>query len=246
MTETATLALAMLILAAAMLYASVGHGGGSAYLAAMALMGVASEVMKPTALTLNVLVATIGTVQFYRAGCFNWRLFWPFAAASVPLAFMGGRLMLPGGVYGVIVGLALLVAAWRLFGTAGAGTATPTGPPTIPLAMVCGGGIGLLSGLTGVGGGIFLSPLLILARWSDARAAAGVSAPFILVNSIAGLAGHLSAGATLPTALPLWAAAALIGGAIGAHHGSRRFAGPVLRKLLALVLVIAAGKLILT
>jgi hypothetical protein len=234
--------LSLLIFLAALLYSSVGHAGASGYLAAMALCGVAAETMKPTALVLNVLVATIATVQFARARAFSWPHFWPFAVVSAPMAFLGG--MIPvSSFYKPIVGAVLLFAAWRLF--AGARLA-PKPMRAIPrsVALASGAAIGLLSGLTGVGGGIFLSPLLLLLGWAEPRQTAGVSAAFILVNSIAGLCGHLASLSALPRALPLWAAAACVGGVIGSTWGSRHLAGTNLRRLLALVLVIAGAKLL--
>lgn len=243
----AAIALGLTILATAILYSSVGHAGASGYLAAMALFGIAPAVMKPTALTLNILVAFIATVKFYQAGCFSWKLCWPFAATSVPMAFVGGMLQLPGTYYKPIVGVVLLFAAYRLFQIA-----TRTTNPAdrrrlhIPVALVWGAAIGLLSGLTGVGGGIFLSPLLLLMNWAETRETAGVSAAFILVNSIAGLLGHLSTMPGLPGWIPLWAAAAVIGGWIGASYGAKRLQNSTLRRLLACVLVIAGLKLMLT
>lgn len=238
-------ALAVLILAAAMLYSSVGHAGASGYLAAMALFGVAPAVMKPTALTLNIFVATIATVKFYRAGCFSWRLFWPFAAASIPSAFAGGYLALPGHWYKIIVGVVLLFAAYRLFRVAGR-AAEQTEVKRVPLwaALLSGAVIGLLSGLTGTGGGIFLSPLVLFMGWAGARGAAGLSAAFILANSIAGLLGNVSSVGALPGSIFVFAPAAIVGGLVGAGYGSRRLAGPNLRRLLAVVLVVAGLKLI--
>lgn len=248
---TQDILVAVLIGLMALLYSSVGHAGSSGFQAAMALMGVAAAVMKPTALTLNILVAVIGTVRFYRAGCFSWPLFWRFAAGSLPFALLGGRVQLPDGVYKQIVGVVLLYAAYRLFRQTMASRASSTATAganavrivPAPLALGCGAGIGLLSGLTGTGGGIFLSPLLRLMGWSDMRHTAGVSVAFILVNSLAGLAGQLSTSPTLPSALPLWAAAAVIGGLIGSELGSRRLNNASLTRLLALVLVIAGVKL---
>ena len=247
MSHSTVLVIAALIFAAALLYSTVGHAGASGYLAVMALFGVAPAVMKPTALTLNVLVALIASARFYRAGRFSWRIFWPFAVASVPAAFLGGWLALDARVYRVVVGVVLLYAAWRMYGTARAGGEEPaTHPPPTAAALPLGAGIGLLSGLTGVGGGIFLSPVLLLTRWAGVREASGVAALFILVNSVAGLLGHLSGAPALPSGLPLWAAAAVAGGWIGAGYGSRRLAVPTLRLLLAAVLVVAGAKLILT
>ncbi len=233
----------LLVFLAALLYSSVGHGGASGYLAAMALVGLDAATMKPTALVLNILVASIATVQFRRAGSFSWPLFWPFALVSAPCAFLGGRIP-PAVFYEPVVGGVLLFAAWRMLQSA---SSTPGPVREIPrvLALFLGAGIGLLSGLTGVGGGIFLSPLLLMLRWAEPRQTAGVSAAFILVNSIAGLLGHLSNLARLPEALPWWALAAVIGGAIGSTHGSRKLGGSTLRRLLAAVLVIAGAKLLL-
>ena len=222
----------------------MGHAGASGYLAAMALFGVAPEVMKPTALTLNLLVASIASFKFYRAGHFSWPTFWPFVVASVPMAFVGGGIALPVTVYRPLLGVVLLYSAARFtFGFRGTDEVRP-----IPLwaALSIGAVIGLLSGLTGVGGGIFLSPVLLLLRWAPIRTTAAVSATFILANSAAGLAGHLSSVGHLHPMVPVWAAIAGVGGWIGSEMGSRRLPPPILRRLLALVLVIAGVKLILT
>ena len=209
----------------------------------MAIFGVTPDVMKPAALVLNILVAAIATVKFYRAGCFSWPMFWPFAIGSVPLAFIGGVISLPGYLYKPVVGVVLFYAAYRLL--------TPNSVPTneqlksVPIgwALALGIGIGLLSGLTGVGGGIFLSPVLLFMRWAEARQTAGISAPFILLNSIAGLSGHLFSIPTLPNAIPVWAVAAIVGGYIGADYGSRRFGNLTIKRLLAAVLVVAGLKM---
>jgi uncharacterized membrane protein YfcA len=235
--------LALLIFAAATLYASVGHAGASAYLAAMALFSLPPELMRPTALSLNILVAAIATVKFYRAGHFSWPVFWPFALASVPLAFVGGMLSLPGSLYKPLVALVLLYAAYRLLVVNANATPPATKPVPLWAGLVAGAGIGLLSGLTGVGGGIFLSPLLLFMNWAEPRPTSGVAAAFILVNSIAGLLGQLPSLALLPTAIPLWALAAVTGGWIGAEYGSRRLSNPLIRRLLAVVLVIAGLKM---
>lgn len=232
-----------LIFVAALLYSCVGHAGASGYLAVMALAGVAQPVLKPTALTLNVAVALIATVQFARAGAFKWDFFWPFALASVPFAFWGGPVELPGPIYRGILAFALLVAAVRLVA---AWPARPARRLSIPVALVCGGAIGWLSGVIGVGGGIFLSPLILLVGWADIRTTAGVSAAFILVNSLAGLAGYVREWGAIPPVAPLWAVAAVVGGSLGSYLGSRRLSLPALRRVLALVLVAAAAKLCLS
>jgi hypothetical protein len=244
MPADAALLLAGLILLAAFLYASVGHAGASGYLAAMALFSVAPAVMKPTALVLNILVSAIATWKFCRAGYFSRATFVPLALASVPMAFIGGYITLPAGVYKPILGVALLLAATRFWIGADRETEVHSAPPAKRVLAGTGGAIGLLSGLTGVGGGIFLSPLLILLKWSPVQQASGIAAAFILVNSVAGLAGQLAHTVSLPEWIPLWATAAIAGGYSGAEFGSRRFNVPVLRRMLSLVLTIAGGKML--
>jgi uncharacterized membrane protein YfcA len=236
--------LAALFFVTAVLYSSVGNAGASGYLAAMTLVGLAPEVMKPTALLLNILVALITTVRFYRAGHFSWPLFWPFTIASVPCAFLGGALVLPSGLYQGLVGSILLFAAYRLFWYADESHAHPTGVPRM-LALLLGAGLGFVSGLTGIGGGIFLSPLLLMMGWAEPRQSASVSAAFILVNSVAGLCGEAVSVHALPQAAPLWAGAVVVGGLVGSELGARQLAEVTLRRLLALVLAMAGLKLIL-
>jgi uncharacterized membrane protein YfcA len=241
---TTAIILALAILVMATLYSSVGHAGASGYLAAMALAGLAPAVMKPTALTLNILVALIATARFYRAGYFSWRILLPFALSSIPFAFLGGALTLPGAVYQKVVGLALLFAAFRLWMHAAARADAAAKPIPLPAAVALGAGIGLLSGVTGVGGGVFLSPILLLARWAETRQASGVAAAFILVNSVAGLAGHLASVRNVPDSIYLWGAAAVAGGLVGTELGRRRLAAVTLRRVLSAVLVIAGVKML--
>lgn len=232
------------IFALAVLYSSVGHAGASGYIAVMSLLSLAPDFIKPTALALNVLVATIATWQFYRAGHFSWRLFWPFSIVAVPFAFLGGYINLPTHAFKVMLGLILIFSALRFLLVAKRDQ-TVTEPPRLQ-AMASGAGIGLLSGLTGTGGGIFLTPLLLFMGWAEAKPAAAVSALFILVNSAAGLAGFLSSHHTLPPLItPLFVAAAL-GGIAGSYFGSRRFDSAVIKRFLAVVLLIAGAKLIFT
>jgi uncharacterized protein len=238
-----TLILAALFLLAALLYASVGHAGASGYLAAMALIGVAPAAMRPTALVLNLLVASMATVRFSRAGLFSWRLFWPFALGSVPLAYIGGGITLPGHWYRPLVGVILWLAALRLILNFRVGSGETHPPPRV-LAVLCGAAIGLLAGLTGTGGGIFLSPLLLFMVWAETKQTGGVAAAFILVNSAAGLAGNPGSVANLPSQFPIWAVAVVVGGFIGADLGSRRIGTPMFKRLLGLVLVVAGIKLV--
>jgi hypothetical protein len=236
----------VLFLAAGLLYASVGQAGASGYLALMAFFGLAPDVMKPTALVLNILVATITSLKFYRAGCFSWSVFWPFAVASIPFSFIGGAISLPGYLYKPVVGVILFYVAYRFFRADSTRATTEIIPIPLWPALASGVAIGLLSGLTGIGGGIFLSPLLLLMGWAETRQTLGVSAAFILVNSIAGLLGHLSSVASLPAPIPIWAIAAIIGAYVGAEYGSKRLGNITLKRLLAVVLAIAGLKIIFT
>lgn len=235
------------MLAAAFLYSAVGHGGASAYLAVMALVGISATEMRPLALQLNVLVSILATVLFYRAGHFRWPLFWPLAAASVPAAYIGGAISLPVPMFKVLVGIVLIYAGWQLW--RGAHAAVGDGRLRhlpVFLAMVIGGVLGLLSGLTGVGGGIFLSPLLLLFGWASTKQTSAVAAPFILVNSLAALAAGFVRNPAPPPDYAWWLmAAVLVGGWAGAEYGSRRLANPVIRQVLAVVLGIAGGKMVL-
>lgn len=233
-----------LIFLAALLFSSVGHGGASAYLAAMALVGISPDSMRPAALLLNVFVASIAVYKFYRVNAFSWRLFLPLGLASIPAAFFGGTLTLPHHIYKPLVGVVLLIAAWHVY--VHARRMDDYDKKHIPFSVLFGIGafLGLLSGLTGVGGGIFLSPLLLFFRWAETKVISGVAAAFILVNSVAGLLGVLSKQAVLPAAWPYWVMAAVVGGWVGAEYGSRRLTNSSIRKLLALILLLAGSKMI--
>jgi uncharacterized membrane protein YfcA len=230
------------MVAVAALYGSVGHGGASGYLAVMALAGLAPAVMKPTALALNLVVSALAAFAFWRAGHGAWRLFWPFALGSVPFAFLGGFLRVPAGAFHLLVALALLCAALRL-----AWPSAVRSPlrdlPRAP-AIVIGAGLGLLSGFTGVGGGIYLSPILLLARWADAKDGAALSALFILVNSAAALSAHLLADRAVPSLALSLAPFVLLGGALGAWLGTQRLSSLVIRRGLAGALALAGVKLV--
>jgi len=236
----------------ALLYATVGHAGATGYIAVLTLAGVEPAVIRPTALVLNVLVATIGTVQFARAGHFQAALFRPLAIASVPAAVVGGVLTLPHAAFEGVIGIVLLVSALRITAETlrpadaeEAGTAVPAPPRLAPAWLgLLGGGIGLLSGLTGVGGGVFLTPALLALRVAPVRTAAAVSSAFILVNSVAGLAGRVVAGVAVPTVAWPLVVAAVVGGLAGAWLGAFRLAVPTLRAVLAVVLTLAGLKLL--
>jgi hypothetical protein len=231
------------VLLVAFLYSSVGHAGASGYIAALTLLGYSAVVIRPTALLLNVLVATVTTWQFWRAGHFSWSLFWPFAVFSTPMAFLGGYLQLPDFQLRLLLGVVLLASAARFLWRPTSGR--DIRPLRRPVAWSIGGGIGLLSGLTGTGGGIFLTPIVVLCRWAPLRRAAAISAPFILVNSLSGLAGFLASGSGFPSVLLILALAALVGGALGSYLGSGRFPERAIGALLAAVLMIAGLKLML-
>ena len=238
------LLLVIAVFVIALLYSSVGHAGASGYIAVMSLAALSPAVIKPSALVLNILVASIGSWQFVRAGHFSWRLFWPFALLAVPFAFLGGFIDLPSAVFKVLVGIVLLASAfWLLWRPQ---DVEASGEPARWTALGAGGALGLLAGLTGTGGGIFLTPLLLLKRWARTRTAAATSVVFILLNSIAGLAGNISATGKVPALVLPLAIAAVFGGTLGSYLGSWRLPAPLIRRLLALVLVIAGVKLVLT
>lgn len=234
----------LLLAVMAFLYASVGHGGASGYLALMALWSISPALMKPTALLLNILVSGIAFWNYYRSKHFQWGLFWPFALASIPMAFVGGMITIDTLWYKKLLGVLLLVPVARfLFVQENPAHIRPlhTG-----LALTIGSIIGLLSGLTGIGGGILLSPMLLLLYWANQKQAAAVSALFILVNSIAGLAGLFTKGLQFSPDMYYYVLFALAGGFAGAYMGARKFNHQILRYVLAVVLLIAAWKLLLT
>lgn len=228
----------------AALYSSVGHAGASAYLALMALFNIPPVVMRPTALALNICVASLGSYRYIHAGLFRWRTVWPPLIGAVPMAFVGGAIQLPGDYYKPLVGLVLVFAAARLL--------IPNAWPEVKeirdmpiwMGILVGIAIGFLAGLTGTGGGIFLSPLILFFGFAETRQASGVAAVFILCNSIAGLAGNFAAVQSLPAHLPLFIAAVLAGGWVGTELGIRRFATSMILRALGLVLLVASWKLL--
>jgi uncharacterized membrane protein YfcA len=232
------------IVVVAFLYSSVGHAGASGYIAVMTLCGLAATFIRPTALVLNILVACVGGFQFWRAGHFSWPLFWPFALLSVPAAFAGGYLHVSSPILKPLLGFVLLFSAARLFFRQG--DPAQVNAPPVPVSVAAGAGIGFLSGLTGTGGGIFLTPLLLFCRWTYLRRAAAISVFFILVNSIAGLVGWISSGRPIPREAWLLAIGAVAAGTVGSRLGSRTFPVRTISLLLGSVLLIAAYKLIFT
>jgi uncharacterized membrane protein YfcA len=236
-------ALALMVLAAATLYSSGGHAGASAYLAAMALFGVSAAVMKPTALGMNILVATIGAVRFSRAGAVPWPTVRALLVGSMPAAFAGGLVQLPSRAYLPLLGALLLLAAARLWLPERAGPRRS--PPKTGWFVVLGAGLGFLAGLTGIGGGVFLTPILILTGWEVPRRTAGAAVVFILVNSTAGLLGHLSGALLVPPQAGILAVIAAGGALAGTWFGVHRLNALALRRVNALVLVISGVKLLL-
>jgi uncharacterized membrane protein YfcA len=246
MDPTTVVALALLFALASALYSSVGHGGASAYIAAMALLSVAPETMKPTALALNLLVAGFGAWRYWNRGLSNWKLVLAFAATAAPAAFIGGGIHLPSIYYKPLVGILLWLAAARLLWKPKALAERQTHPPSLWISLPAGAVLGLLAGLTGTGGGIFLSPLIILMAWEEPRRTSGVVAAFIFLNSAAGLAGNVSSVGHLPTQLPIFLAAVATGAVLGTWLGVDRLPRPWLLRTLGLVLSIAGAKLLFT
>ena len=242
---TSILLFYILLFLVAFLYSSVGHGGASGYLALMALFGVAPDVMKPTALLLNLFVSLTSFIQFYRGKHFSWKIFLPFAMTSVPLAYVGGLMTVTDDIYKKILGILLLIPIVRFLFFANI-KVSELKKSNIYLSLLIGAGIGFLSGLIGIGGGIILSPILLLLKWTDMKQTAAISALFIFVNSLAGLTGQLSKGITFNTDMYAYVAVAFIGGICGAYAGSLKFKQNILQYLLAVVLIVASYKLLFT
>ena len=235
----------MVLPVVAFLYASVGHGGASGYLALMSLWAFPVSMMKPTALILNLCVAALSFIAYARKGYFNWKLFLAFASSSVPLAFLGGSIEVDPTLYKRILGVLLLFAIVRMMGWIGK-EPKQIQALNVPLALLIGGAIGFFSGLIGIGGGIILTPVILLMGWGSMKEAAAISAAFIWVNSAAALFGYFQTGIHVGESIYTLATLAFVGGLFGAYLGSTRFNGTVLKRILALVLLIASIKLMLT
>lgn len=246
LTLTATLIVCCIFFIVAALYASVGHGGASGYLAVLSLFAVAQKEMSTTALLLNIVVASIALAVYVRAGHFSWKLTFPFLMSSIPLAFLGGMLNVSAKSYSFLLAAALLFASYRLIIHIEAKEHTSQTSPSLMITLFAGAIIGLVSGIVGVGGGIFLSPLILLMGWATAKQTSATSAFFIVVNSIAGLLGrHLEGNFVVGNFLP-FLIAAILGGVLGSQLGATKFSSLWLRRILGIVLITAALKLILT
>ncbi|HLK29762.1 MAG TPA: sulfite exporter TauE/SafE family protein [Puia sp.] len=235
----------LLLFLIAFLYASVGHGGASGYLALMAIFSIAPDVMKPTALLLNLFVSLTSFIQFYRGSHFKWKIFFPLAIASVPMAFLGGRMTIDGFVYKKILGILLLFAVFRFLFFPNVPDAKLK-KANVFLSIIIGAVIGFLSGLIGIGGGIILSPVLLLLKWTNQKQTAAISALFIFVNSISGLAGQLKKGISFSPDMMAYVAIAFAGGLCGAYFGALKFKQTILKYVLASVLLLASYKLLFT
>lgn len=233
-----------LLFIVAFLYSSVGHGGASGYLALMALFGLAPALMRSSALILNIFVSFVSFFQYYRGGYFKWKLFLPFAIASIPMSFFGAFITIDAMMYKKILGILLIFPILRLLGLIGKESDMEK-EVNIGIALLIGASIGLLSGMIGIGGGIILSPLILIFHWANMKQTAAVSALFIFVNSIAGLIGLLSNGVHIDPVVYGWLLIAFWGGLLGAYYGRNKFSNTVLKRALAIVLVIASVKLLL-
>ena len=228
----------------AFLYASVGHGGASGYLALMALFGIEAITMRSSALILNLFVAGIAFYSYYKGGFFKWKILLPFVAASMPAAFFGAKILIDPTIYKIALGICLIIAVARMLIPVKDKTKELISTPNILIALLLGTIVGFFSGMIGIGGGIILSPLLIVFGWANVKEAAAVSAGFIWLNSVTGLLGTISSGVHLDTMIIPWILVALIGGFLGSWSGSFKFSLDTLRYVLASVLVMASIKLI--
>lgn len=235
--------LILVLFVVAFLYSSVGHGGASGYLAMMAIAGISPGIMKSSALILNLFVAGVAFISFYRAGHFRFKVLWPFAVTSMPMAFIGAQIAIQPSLYKIILGICLLIAVtWIIIKPML--SEKPVREPSVPVALIAGAILGFISGVIGIGGGILLSPLLIILNWSTIKQTAGISAAFIVLNSLSGLIGLFKTGLSFDNNSVFWIMAAFTGGLLGSYLGSRKLSIAGLRYVLAFVLSFAAIKLL--
>jgi len=237
LSTSTTIIISIAIFAAAFSFSIAGHTGASAYLAIFGLLGLTPDEIKPSVLALNIVVGIVAVYKFARAGHFSWRLIWPFILTSIPFSFLGGLITLPTPIYRILVGVVLVYAALRMLFDISKKIETRADYPSIWLSLLLGAGIGFTGGLIGMGGGVLLSPILLLTNWASPQLTAGTIAVFVLVNSISGLLGHWSVSMYLPPQLPIWGVVALIGGWIGAEIGSRKLTANTIRRMLGLILL---------
>jgi len=244
----ATLVIGAILAVVAVLYSSVGHGGASGYIAILALFSLPPEVIRPVALLLNVVVAGFATYRFSRAGLVDWKSAAPLVICSMPLAFIGGSIALPTEIYRPVLGVLLVLSAiyliWRTLQPANAFEYIEKKVP-LSGSIVAGSSIGLISGLSGIGGGVLLSPFFLVSGWAGARQTAGIAAVFIVANSMAGLAGTIVSLETLPIDMWVWAGMVFVGSLIGTTLGVRFLPVKPLIWMLAVAILISGAKFIL-
>lgn len=236
--------LLFILLVVSFLYSSIGHGGASGYIAMLSIIGMSSEIIRPSALVLNVFVATISFIQYYRGGYFKWNLFYPFALLSVPMAYLGSFVELDPTWYKHIIGICLIIAVLRIIGLFQPKDEVISKPAPLIIALMIGAVLGFLSGMIGIGGGIILSPIILIFGWGNLKETAAVSALFIVVNSIAGIIGLWGQKISWSHELPFWIVITILGGFLGAYWGSKKAENKTLKHVLAVVLLFAAFKLI--
>lgn len=237
--------IALSLMLVGFLYSSVGHGGASGYIAVLTLFSISMAEYKPVVLLLNIIIASLAFIQYSRAGYFSWKLCWPFILTSIPAAYLGSSVSVQNNTYNIMLGIALIVPVLKFAGwLPGSGEKKKLKEINIPWALVIGAGIGFLSGMLNIGGGIFLSPVVLLLGWAGMKQAAAVSAAFIVVNSIAGFLAIKGVKIDFEGPEILWMISAIIGGIGGSYFGSHKFGNRVVSGILAVVLGIASIKLI--
>ena len=244
--ESIDIIICLCLMLGAVLYTSVGHAGASIYIAILTLFGLSAPVIKPTALVMNICIASFTSWRFIKNGFFDFKVLLPVAIGAIPMAFLGGYINAPSHVYKIVVGLILIASAISLLTKKGRQIGVQVEQPNFLLALAAGALIGFLAGLTGTGGGIFLSPLILFLGWSDTKKTSGIAAAFILLNSIFGLAGNYASIQNIPPQLPIYVIATMLGAAVGTTLGIRFYSVSGIKRALALVLLIAGLKLMFT